>query len=403
LTFIDRLFAGCFPNLIVMKLSPLWLVAFALLGCASAQAEQHRATRLGHPDTRFAPPLTTPEDLRSRFRDEKLKPDIASILQQWGWPGDVEDLCQAAQTREITEVKIAVGTIMPFMSSRKSGKPVCLRNVLWAGKEPAPAYAFQFASKGESYRCVTPKACSNFYVEDLGPEPKPALAMECTAPAEVLMGRPLEVCLTVRNTGNGPEAKTKLALPIPQGAAAVRTTEGGVSSATEVSWEMPELAPGASQQVCAFFAMHEPGTLAFTPMATGLISKPVQTTCSTRVLGVPGILLELVDLEDPIQIGKQVTYEIRVTNQGWVPGTNIRLVCRTPVSEEYVSGTGPTTVKADGEVITTEPLPDLAAKAVATWRVVVKATQVGDARFKVELSSDQFQKPIYQEESTQLY
>jgi uncharacterized repeat protein (TIGR01451 family) len=149
--------------------------------------------------------------------------------------------------------------------------------------------------------------------------------------------------------------------------------------------------------------MREPGMLSFTSTATGVISKPVQTTCSTTILGVPGILLELVDLADPIEVGNQVTYEIRVTNQGSLPGTNIRLVCRAPASEEYVSGTGATTVKADGQMITTEPLPELAAKAVATWRVVVKATQPADARFKVQLSSDQFQKPIDQEESTQLY
>jgi uncharacterized repeat protein (TIGR01451 family) len=378
-------------------------IVFALVAYATARAEQHRATRLGNPATRFAPPLRTPEDLRSRFRDEKLKLDIASILQQWGWTGDLEDLYRAALSAKIDDVKIDVGTMMPFMSSRENGRPICLRNVLWAGKEPAPAYAFGFASKGERYRCVTPKACSNFYVEDLGPEPKPALATECTAPSEVLAGRPVEVCVTVRNAGNGPEPKARLTLPIPPGAAVARTTEAGVVSGTDVTWEMQDLAPGATRQVCAFFAVRQPGVLSFTPVTAGLISKPVQTACTTRVRGVPGILLELVDLEDPVELGQQVTYEIRVTNQGSAPGTNIRLLCRLPASEEYVSGSGATSVKADGDVITTEPLPELAAKSVATWRVVVRAVRAADARFKVQLSSDQFPDPIGQEESTELY
>ena len=62
----------------------------------------------------------------------------------------------------VTEIKMPVGTRMPFMSSRENGKPVTLRDVLWAGDEPISAYVFEFASKGRRYRCVTPRPCSNF-------------------------------------------------------------------------------------------------------------------------------------------------------------------------------------------------------------------------------------------------
>ena len=140
---------------------PSLVAALAVLCGVSAPAESHRATRLGNPATRFAPPLATPEDLRALFHNEKLKPDFGAILKQWGWQGNLDDLLAAAATAEISDIRIAVGTTMPFMSSRDKGQPVCLRNVLWAGQQPAPAYAFTFASAGHRYRCVTPKACSN--------------------------------------------------------------------------------------------------------------------------------------------------------------------------------------------------------------------------------------------------
>ena len=44
----------------VLLLGWIWLTALPL------RAEEHRATRLGHPATRFALPLRTPEDLRAR-------------------------------------------------------------------------------------------------------------------------------------------------------------------------------------------------------------------------------------------------------------------------------------------------------------------------------------------------
>ena len=152
----------------ILQILKLALV-LAILPGATALAEQHRATHLGNLATRFAPTLVTPDDLRARFADEKLKPDFAEILRQWGWTGNLADLFAAAATNEITEVQIPVGDTMPFMSSRENGRPICLRNVTWAGKEPISAFAFTFTSNGRHYRCITPKPCSNFFVEDARP------------------------------------------------------------------------------------------------------------------------------------------------------------------------------------------------------------------------------------------
>ena len=122
------------------------LTALLLFASLSADAARHRATRLGNPATRFAPPLNSAEDLRDRFRDPQLRPDFGEILRQWGWRGDLDDLFHAALNEEIEPVEIPVGHVMPFMSSRKHGKPVCLKEVLWAGKAPIQAFAFNFAA-----------------------------------------------------------------------------------------------------------------------------------------------------------------------------------------------------------------------------------------------------------------
>jgi hypothetical protein len=85
---------------------------------------EHRATRPGNPAFRFAPPVATPDNRRARFRSEKLRPDIAKILRQWGWSGDLADLHAAAQRAEIADTRLPYGTRMPFMSSRENGMRV---------------------------------------------------------------------------------------------------------------------------------------------------------------------------------------------------------------------------------------------------------------------------------------
>jgi uncharacterized repeat protein (TIGR01451 family) len=378
-------------------------VIFLLLGSLPSPAQLHRATRLGNPATRFAPPLFTQDDLRARFRDEKLKPDFVAVLNQWGWHGDPADMFRAAATNEITDTSIKVGERMPFMSTRENGRAICLRDVLWAGKEPAPAYAFNFSSKGRRYRCVTPKACSNFFVEDHGPEPKPALALSCNAPDEVTTGRAADVCFTLVNHGNAVAPRTTLVLPIPPNARLASKTDFAAVQSNQLVWEIAGLEPNKGKQVCATFKMAQPGTLSFSATATSAVTNKVSTACETRVVGVPAILLEVIDLEDPVEVGKEVAYEIKVTNQGTSTGTNIRLTCELPKSQQFISATGNTPVTCTDSVITMKETPALPPKEAVSWQVKVKALEADDARFKVELRSDQFEKPIMEDESTQLY
>ena len=383
-----------------------WTKRFAVVAALAMQVAvlaEHRATFLGNPATRFADPLVASEDLRWRFRDPKLKPDFEEVLRQWGWKGRIEDLFQAAEKAEIVPVEIPVGGRMPFMSTRRGGKAVCLKDVVWVGEKPVPAFAFTFTSMGQRYRCVTPQACSNFFIEDLGVEPRPMLAIDCSTPKELLPGRPIKVCLTVRNAGDGAESKVRVRLPLPAGATLKESTAGGREESGEVWWTLDSVGPGAVVEVCASLVVERLGTFGFSAAAQGAKSAEVKTSCETFIRGVPAILLEIVDLEDPIEVGGQVTYVIRVTNQGSAAGTNVKVKCTLAASQAYVAGSGATLLTSDGRVLTTESIPSLAPKDSAEWRLVVRAAEADDARFSVELSSDQFEIPIHENESTRQY
>lgn len=363
-------------------------------------AQQHHARHLGNPDTRFAPPLKTTNDLRVLFRDPKLRLDMESILRQCNWPGDKEDLFRAALAAPIEDIKLPVGTLMPFMSSRKNGHPIALLEVVWEGREPAPAFAFEFTSKGRRYQCVTPKACSNFFVEDLG---APELTLTCQAPEKVPAKRPAEVRFSLCNTGSVAEPKAVVIVKVPPGAAVVRTSPEATVAGGTISWELPNLETNVVKELAARFLLGEPGTLVAVGAATGDQAKAVTCTCETRVVGLPALLIDAVDAEDPVEVGQDVAYTIKITNQGTAACTNMRLVCTLPENEEYVSGSGPTGVKAQARTVTTEPMAAFAPKSVASWRVVVKAREAGEARLKVNLWADEFEKPIFEEEPTVLY
>jgi len=118
----------------------------------------------------------------------------------------------------------------------------------------------------------------------------------------------------------------------------------------------------------------------------------------------PALLLEVVDVEDPIQIGQNMTYIITVTNQGSADDTNIVIKATLPPELDYVSAQGPTPGSVQGNVVSFAPLPHMAPRSKATYRVVTKASGTGDVRFVVEMTSSELSGPPVQEsESSTIY
>jgi uncharacterized repeat protein (TIGR01451 family) len=129
----------------------------------------------------------------------------------------------------------------------------------------------------------------------------------------------------------------------------------------------------------------------------------VDASATTDIMGIPAILLEVIDIEDPIAIGGVQTYVITATNQGSAPATNVKINCSLESAQEYVSGDGPTAVTGKGDTISCAPYPSLRPGAKATWRVKVKALKAGDIRFKAVMTSDQLSRPVEETEATTQY
>jgi uncharacterized repeat protein (TIGR01451 family) len=119
--------------------------------------------------------------------------------------------------------------------------------------------------------------------------------------------------------------------------------------------------------------------------------------------GVAAVRFEVKDLEDPVEVGKEAVYEIRVMNQGTGACTNVQLMAALPEGTTFSGSNGPTNVKAQGQTLVFDPIATLPVKGETVYTVRVKGNLAGDQRLRVQLTCDQVRTPVVKEESTSFY
>lgn len=118
---------------------------------------------------------------------------------------------------------------------------------------------------------------------------------------------------------------------------------------------------------------------------------------------LPAILLEVVDLEDPLIAGEETTYKITVMNQGTKEDRNVTVTAKFPKELTPLSAAGATAGTVEDSLVSFKPYGSLAPKETIVFTIKAKAVQVGDGRVRVKVLSDFLATPLSEEESTHVY
>lgn len=232
---------------------------------------------------------------------------------------------------------------------------------------------------------------------------QPILSITKSGPQRQYLGRSVTYEITVLNKGDGPARDTIVEDLIPPGVTSIEATAGAQSAGSKLVWELGTLEPNASKTVRVSYTPTREGDVMATATATGYCAETVTDSAKTSVTGIAASRLQVIDLEDPVEVGGTTTYLITVTNEGSAADTNVRIVCSLDDKVQYVSSAGATAGSIMGKTVSFAPLRSLEPKAKATWRVVVRGARAGDVRFKVSMHTDQLAMPIEHTEATHIY
>jgi uncharacterized repeat protein (TIGR01451 family) len=233
----------------------------------------------------------------------------------------------------------------------------------------------------------------------------PRLDVHVSGPSLRYLQRKATYTLKVANPGDAPASNVNLSDVLPAGFKFLTASDGGIHNPAtgNVTWHIGELGANQTKEVHVEVLATEPGDHKHRVAATGAHGLKSENELATRVEAASALLLEVADTEDPIEVGAETTYEIRVTNTGAKPETEIRLMCLVPDKMQFKSAQGPVSHRIDGQAVAFEPLPKLAPKADVVYRVMVKAQAAGDMRFKAVLTSTTLVEPVYAVEATRVY
>ena len=243
-------------------------------------------------------------------------------------------------------------------------------------------------------------------------------------PTSCLVKSQPEYTMILTNPGTAATDMIDVTTTVPQGFELVTASNQGNFDAARnaIVWQLEPLAAGGREQLSFKLRSTTPtegtietvaqsgnasmsqdqGVMATThqPPAAALVAR---TQTAIKSEGIPAIRFEVLDLEDPIVVGKDAIYEIRILNQGTGKLTNVQIVADFAEGTSPVAFSGPTESRVLDQTITFEPIKELSVKGEATYRVHVKGLKAGDRRFRVRLICDQIRTPVVKEENSRFY
>lgn len=233
----------------------------------------------------------------------------------------------------------------------------------------------------------------------------PAISVTVDGPGRRYLERPATYQVIVENPGTAPARDIELVTKLPKGLQFVKANNMGQYDANThaVYWSLAELPEGERGTVELTAMPIEPGTQTLQVEGRaqqGLIDEVSQPI---EIEGVPSIVFEVRDGVDPIEVGGETSYEIRVVNEGTKAASNVQVTVGLTPGMQVLEAEGETRHSVQGPGVLFEPLAQLAPKADAIFRVKAKGVHPGDQRINVEVKTDDLSQPVRREENTRVF
>ena len=233
----------------------------------------------------------------------------------------------------------------------------------------------------------------------------PSLAATIEGPGLRYLGRHATYKLHVANDGAAATDNVRVMHKIPDGFEFVSAERGAQYDPQNrmLNWFVGRLDRGAEAQVSVVLNAKSIGEFTHFVRATSEHGAISDTEVTTRIEGAASLVVDVLDLDDPVEVGVETAYEIRIKNEGTAPAANVGLTCELPAGMEFLTASGASKHANDNELVVFQSVAEVPAGKTLTYLVKVKGTLSGNMRFRTKVSSDSLAEPLASEEMTKIY
>lgn len=232
----------------------------------------------------------------------------------------------------------------------------------------------------------------------------PQLDITLEGPKRRYLEREATYTVSISNPGTAPARQVELIAQLPPGLKFVSANNAGhYQEATRtVHWTLEELPSKETGSVQLTTVPVEPGQQFLRLRSTAEKGLSVEKEMPVIVEGIASPSFQVTDTSDPVEVGGETTYQIRVFNQGSKAASNVQLLVLLPSELRVVAAEPTARQSSDPRRIVFDPLQHLAPKAETIYRIRVQAIKPGNHRMRAQLSADEME-PVTKEESTRVY
>ncbi len=247
----------------------------------------------------------------------------------------------------------------------------------------------------------------NLYDEDIRQihVTSPQLQLAMQGPTLRYLDRQATYTVHLANPGTATARNVELVTYLPKGMKYVTSDNQGQydSQSHAVYWSLEELPADKQGEVHFTILPIEPGTHKL--KTDGRAELGLKQVCEHEITveGLAELAFSVSDVADPIEVGSDTAYEIRVQNKGSKPDTDIQLLAELPEGVIPSTGDGPTAGTIEGQRVVFAPLARLGPNEEAVFKIHARGAVIGDHVIRVQVRSAELRVPVTKEEITRVY
>ncbi len=233
----------------------------------------------------------------------------------------------------------------------------------------------------------------------------PQLQVAMQGPTLRYLDRQATYSVHLANPGSAAARNVELVTYLPKGMKYVTSdNQGQYDTQTHaVYWSLEELPPEKQGDVHFTVLPVEPGNHKL--KADSRADLGLKQACEHEVVveGLAELAFSVADVADPIELGSETGYEIRIQNRGSKPDTNVQLLAELPEGITPTTGDGPTQATVQGQRVLFAPLAQLGPGDEAIFKIHAQGVTIGDHVVRVQVRSAELRVPVTKEEITRVY